>query len=66
LQLKKADIYKDDFIMLLKGNEQKFVNVQYVDGTAGFDNLLIKTSCYFQEKEVLSFSQKIQMPKTKT
>ncbi|MES2823608.1 MAG: hypothetical protein V4732_08400 [Pseudomonadota bacterium] len=63
LQVKKIDTYEDEFIMPIKGNEKKFVNVQYVDGMAGFDNLLIKTTCYFQENEVLNISQKIQMPK---
>ncbi|MES2675175.1 MAG: hypothetical protein V4660_13125 [Pseudomonadota bacterium] len=63
---KKLETYEDKMLILLKGNEKIFSNPQYVDGTAGFDEFLIETSCYFQESEVLNFSQKIHMPKAKT
>lgn len=62
--VKKSDSYEDKMLILLKGNEKIFISPQYVDGTAGFNELFIETSCYFQESEILNFNQKIQMPKT--
>ena len=65
-QVKKTDTYEDEFRMPLKGNEREFVNVQYIDGAAGFSDLLLETSCSFAGKKVLNFSQKVRMEKPKT
>ena len=65
-QIKKTDTYEDEFRMPLKGSEREFVNVQYIDGAAGFSDLLIETSCFFGEKKVLNFSQKVRMKKPVT
>lgn len=64
-QVKKADTYEDEFRMPLEGSEGEFVNVQYIDGAAGFNDLLLETNCSFEGKKVLSFSQKVRMEKPK-
>ena len=50
---------QDDFYMPLVGTETKFINPQYVSGDSGLSDLEIETSCYYQDKLVLSFIQKI-------
>jgi hypothetical protein len=53
---------QDDFYMELVGSETKFINPQYVSGDSGLSDLEIATSCHYQGKLVLSFTQRIHFP----
>lgn len=53
---------QDDFYMELTGSDTKFINPQYVSGDSGLSNLEIATSCLYQGKKVLSFTQIIHFP----
>lgn len=57
---KYVDTNKDDFYMELKGDEKEFVNVQYVSGQPGLEDLYINTTCSFGGKSVFTFSQRIR------
>jgi hypothetical protein len=59
-QEKHIDTQEDDFYMDLKASENEFVNVQYISGQPGLEDLLVETSCSYKRKEVFRFRQRIR------
>lgn len=59
-QEKYIDTREDDFYMSLKGSESEFVNVQYISGQSGLEDLQIETSCSYGGKEAFQFKQRIR------
>ena len=57
---KYVDTKKDDFYMPLKASENEFVNVQYISGQPGLEDLQIETSCAYKGEEVLRFNQRVR------
>jgi hypothetical protein len=57
---KYVDTNEDDFYMSLKGDERKFVNVQYVSGESGLSDLALETACKLNGKNVFEFNQRIR------
>lgn len=59
-QEKYIDTREDDFYMSLKGSESEFVNVQYISGQSGLEDLQLETSCSYGGKEAFQFKQRIR------
>lgn len=57
---KYIDTREDDFYMHLKASESEFVNVQYMSGQPGLEDLQIETSCSHVGKEVFRFNQRVR------
>jgi hypothetical protein len=57
---KYVDTREDDFYIPLETSKNEFVNVQYISGQPGLEDLLIETSCAYNGKEVLRFSQRVR------
>lgn len=57
---KYVDTREDDFYMPLEASKNDFVNVQYISGQPGLEDLLIETSCAYKGEEVLRFSQRVR------
>ena len=59
-QEKYIETNQDDFLMPLKGSEKEFVNVQYINGQPGLEDLYIETSCSLNGHQKFEFSQRIR------
>jgi hypothetical protein len=57
---KYIDTREDDFYIDLKASENEFVNVQYISGQPGLEDLQIETSCSYKGKEMLQFKQRVR------
>lgn len=57
---KYVDTRKDDFYMPLEASESEFVNVQYISGQPGLEDLQIETSCSYKDKEVFKLKQRVR------
>jgi hypothetical protein len=57
---KYIDTREDDFYMDLKASENEFVNVQYINGQPGLEDLQIETSCSYKGNEMFRFKQRIR------
>lgn len=60
VQEKYVDTQEDDFYMDLKASENEFVNIQYISGQPGLEDLQLETSCSYKGKEVFRFKQRIR------
>lgn len=59
-QEKYINTREDNFYMNLKASENEFVNVQYISGQPGLEDLQIETSCSYKGNEVFQFKQRVR------
>ena len=59
-QEKYINTTEDDFYIDLKASEDEFVNVQYISGQPGLEDLRIETSCLHEGREVFQLKQRIR------
>ena len=63
-QEKYVDTREDDFYMDLKASENEFVNVQYISGQPGLEDLQLETSCSYKGNEIFRFKQRIRFDRS--
>lgn len=59
-QEKYINTTEDDFYIDLKASENEFINVQYISGQPGLEDLQIETSCSHEGREVFQLKQRVR------
>lgn len=59
-QEKYVNTTEDDFYIGLKASENEFINVQYISGQPGLEDLQIETSCSHEGREVFQLKQRVR------
>lgn len=57
---KYVNTTEDDFYIDLKASENEFINVQYISGQPGLEDLQIETSCSHEGREVFQLKQRVR------
>lgn len=63
---KYVDTMEDDFYIDLEASKNEFVNVQYISGQPGLEDLKIDISCSYKGKEVLQLKQRVRFKQSGT